>query len=85
MAEIGAVYDARRRRAPWPTSSPPQHRRTRARPGPVATNKWSCASVVTTPAAVIAHTFDEAERATQHRRAWFALVDGANHQIERIN
>ena len=54
-------------------------------PGPVATNKWLCASVVTTPAAVIARTFDEAERRDpKHRRAWVALVDGANHQIERI-
>ena len=54
-------------------------------PGPVATNKWLCASVVTNPAAVIKRVFDEAERRDpKHRRTWVALVDGANHQIERI-
>jgi hypothetical protein len=86
MAEIGAVYDA----APGPrtladilASAAPQGHEPA--PGPVATNKWLCASVVTTPAAVIARVFDEAQRRDpNHHRTWVALVDGANHQIERI-
>ena len=36
-------------------------------------------------AAVVAKLFDEAERRDPaHRRTWVALVDGNNHQIERI-
>jgi hypothetical protein len=86
MAEIGAVYDA----APVPrtvadilaSAAPEGYEPDR---GPVARNKWLCASVVTTPAAVIERVFDEAERRDpKHRRTWVALVDGANHQIERI-
>ena len=53
--------------------------------GPVARNKWLTASVVKAPAEVIKRVFDEAERRDpKHRRTWVALVDGANHQIERI-
>ena len=86
MAEIGAVYDAK----PAPrtvadilaSTAPEGHQPT---PGPVAANKWLCASIVTTPAAVIGRVFDEAERRDpKHRRTWVALVDGANHQIDRI-
>jgi hypothetical protein len=86
MAEIGAVYDA----TPAPRT-PADILRSAApegyepAPGPVATNKWLCASIVTTPAAVIRRVFEEAERRDpKHRRRWVALVDGANHQIERI-
>jgi hypothetical protein len=51
----------------------------------VKRNKWLCASVVTTPAVVIGRVFQEADRRDpKHRRTWVALVDGANHQIERI-
>ena len=86
MAEIGAVYDAAaapRTAADILASAAPEG--YEPAPGPVATNKWLCASVVTTPAAVIARVFDEAERRDpKRRRAWVALVDGANHQIERI-
>src|SRR5437764_304346 len=54
-------------------------------PGPVARNKWLTASIVKAPAAVIKRVFEEAERRDpKHRRRWVALVDGANHQIERI-
>ena len=86
MAEIGAVYDATP--APRtsadilassaPDSDPPA-------PGPVASNKWVCASVVRDAAVVIARVFDEAERRDpKHRRSWVALVDGNSHQIQRI-
>ena len=86
MAEIGAVYDA----TPAPRTSadilasaaPAGHEPA---PGPVATNKWLTASVVKTPAAVIERVFEEADRRDpKHRRTWVALVDGANHQIQRI-
>ena len=63
MAEIGAVYDATP--APraavdiLPSAAPEGYEPA---PGPVAANKWLCASVVTAPAAVIGRVFDEAER-----------------------
>jgi hypothetical protein len=86
MAEIGAVYDATpapRTAADILRSAAPEG--YEPAPGPVATNKWLCASIVTTPAAVIRRVFEEAERRDpKHRRSWVALVDGANHQIERI-
>ena len=86
MAEIGAVYDA----TPAPRTAADILACTAPEgyepaPGPVARNKWLCASVVTTPAAVIARTFEEADRRDpEHTRTWVALVDGAIHQIERI-
>ena len=86
MAEIGAVYDAKpapRTPADILTSAQPEG--YEPAPGPVARNKWLTASIVNAPAEVIKRTFDEAERRDpKHRRTWVALVDGANHQIERI-
>jgi hypothetical protein len=86
MAEIGAVYDttpAPRTPADILQSAAPEGHEPA--PGPVARNKWLTASVVTAPAAVIKRVFEEADRRDpNHRRTWVALVDGANHQIERI-
>jgi hypothetical protein len=86
MAEIGAVYDAKpapRTPADILTSAAPEG--YEPAPGPVAKNKWLTASIVNAPAEVIKRVFDEAERRDpKHRRTWVALVDGANHQIERI-
>jgi len=86
MAEIGAVYDAKpapRTPADILCSAAPE--RHEPEPGPVARNKWLTASIVKAPAEVIKRIFDEAERRdSKHRRTWVALVDGANHQIERI-
>ena len=86
MAEIGAVYDAKpapRTAADILTSAQPEG--YEPAPGPVATNKWLTASIVNAPAEVIKRVFDEAERRDpKHRRTWVALVDGANHQIDRI-
>ena len=43
------------------------------------------ARIVYAPAEAIRRVFDEAQRRDpKHRRTWIALVDGANHQIERI-
>jgi len=86
MAEVGAVYDITPRpRTPidiFPTTSddgaPPT-------PSPLTTNKWLVASVVEGAAAVVDQIFVEAgRRDPTHTRTWIALVDGNNHQIERI-
>ena len=87
MAEIGAVYDATPApRTPADILASQAPERHEPAPGPVATNKWLTASVLKAPAAVIKRVFEEAERRDpRHRRRWVALVDGANHQIQRIN
>ena len=86
MAEIGAVYDAipaTRTAADILAHDRPAGEEPA--PGPVAANKWLTASIVKAPATVIARVFDEAQRRDpKHRRTWLALVDGANHQIQRI-
>ncbi|HSS75645.1 MAG TPA: ISKra4 family transposase [Thermoanaerobaculia bacterium] len=84
MAEIGAVYDA----VPAPrTPADILARDDGHEPaaGPVAANKWLTASIVKNTGTVIKHVFDEADRRDpKHRRTWVALVDGNNHQIQRI-
>jgi hypothetical protein len=86
MAEVGTVYDA----APAPRTAADvlpatDDQRATATPGPVAKNKWLTASVVNTAAEVVAEIFDEADRRDpDHKRDWVALVDGNNHQIDRI-
>lgn len=85
MAEVGGVYDA------TPAPRTPVDVLARSEKdgevalGPVADNKWLMASVVEDAAAVVGRIFDEAERRDPgHRRTWVVLVDGNNHQIERI-
>ena len=84
MATVGAVYDltpAPRRAADvlGPRDGPGRHRLARARA------KWVTASVVEDAAEVVGRVFDEAERRDPgQRRRWVALVDGNNHQIDRI-
>ena len=59
--------------------------RQHAQPGPTAHRKWLVASVVDDAAEVITQIFDEATRRDpDQRRCWVALVDGNNHQIQRI-
>ncbi len=54
-------------------------------PAPEAANKWVTASIVQDAATVVGRVFDEADRRDPgHRRSWVALVDGNNHQIDRI-
>ncbi len=49
-------------------------------------HKWVTASVVQDAATVIAKVFDQAQRRDpNHARQWVALVDGNNHQIDRIH
>jgi len=55
-------------------------------PAPTAKSKWLTASVLDDAATVVTKMFDEADRRDpDHARAWVALVDGNNHQIDRIN
>jgi hypothetical protein len=85
MAEVGGVYDA----APAARTSvdvlASRAKGHKAAPAPVARNKWLVASVVEDAATVVSRIFDEAERRDPgHKRAWLVLVDGNNHQIDRI-
>ncbi|MGZ8801712.1 MAG: ISKra4 family transposase [Mycobacterium sp.] len=86
MAEVGAVYDLTPvPRCPADVLTSDKHDQDLP-PAPKAKNKWVTASVVDDAAAVIAAIFDQAERRDpDHARTWVALVDGNNHQIERIH
>jgi hypothetical protein len=97
LAEVGAVYDlhpvprqaadvlAGTEHGNDPGNDPSNDPRPAPQTRPRATNKWVTASVVDDAAEVIASVFAEAERRDpDHRRAWVALVDGNNHQIQRI-
>jgi hypothetical protein len=84
LAEVGAVYDL----TPVPRT-PADVLASKAGDDPPAAPKadakWVTASVVEDAATVIATVFDEAERRDpSHSRRWVALVDGNNHQIDRI-
>ncbi|MHB1919962.1 MAG: ISKra4 family transposase [Acidimicrobiales bacterium] len=87
MAEVGAVYDL----CPVPRSAADvlaskHDDGVSAPPAPKATGKWVTASVADDAAEVVTRVFDEAERRDpRHKRTWVALVDGNNHQIDRIN
>jgi len=84
LAEVGAVYDL------TPVARTPcdvldSKAGQTPSPAPKASAKWVTASVVDDAATVIATVFDEAERRDpSHARRWVALVDGNNHQIDRI-
>jgi len=85
LAEVGAVYDL----TPAPRSAgevmAPSEERDQPVAVPTAKNKWVTASVVDDAAEVLTGVFDEAERRDpQHQRTWVALVDGNNHQINRV-
>jgi hypothetical protein len=84
MAEVGTVYDA----VPavrTPADILPAADALEPAPGPRTTNKWLVASVIDNAADVVAQIFAEAARRDPtHARTWIALVDGNNHQINRI-
>jgi hypothetical protein len=85
IAEVGAVYDC----APAPRTSGDILAGGDAQPqraaGPKTRSKWLMASVVEDAAEVVARIFNEADRRDpERRRCWVALVDGNNHQIDRI-
>jgi len=86
MAELGAVYDATpAARSPTDILPATEQQHAEVAPGPVIANKWLTASIVEDAAGVVGQIFDEAQRRDpEHARAWIALVDGNNHQINRI-
>ncbi len=87
MAEVGAVYDlAPVARSAADVLASKHGDGASAPPAPKATGKWVTASVAEDAAEVVTRVFDEAERRDPgHKRCWVALVDGNNHQINRIN
>jgi hypothetical protein len=83
IAEVGAVYEVTP--APRTPADVLASTEEKTMPAPKAKNKWLIASVVEDAATVVQDIFDEAERRDpEHRRTWVALVDGNNHQIDRI-
>lgn len=84
MCEVAAVFDV--------TAAPrtiadilPEEPAQTTTPAPVTSGKWLHASVTDDAAAVIAAGFAEADRRDpDHTRTWIALVDGNQHQIDRI-
>jgi hypothetical protein len=83
MAEVGAVYDVTP--VPRRPADVLATREDEPVPSPKAKAKWLTASVVVDAAEVITRVFDQAERRDPaHARTWVALVDGNNHQIDRI-
>ena len=84
LAEVGTVYDLTPvRRTAADVMGP--HDDAQTPPAPKANNKWVTASVAEDATEVLATVFDEAERRDpEHKRTWVALVDGNNHQIDRI-
>jgi hypothetical protein len=87
IAEVGAVYDA----TPAPRTAvdilPADDADSQpATAPPRASCKWLTASVTADAAQVVGEVFDEAcRRDPDHARDWVALVDGNNHQIQRIS
>jgi len=86
MAEVACVYEVTPApRTPADILQGKQTDRQAATPAPKAKNKWLTASVSDDARAVITDMFNEADRRDpDHQRAWVALVDGNNHQIDRI-
>jgi hypothetical protein len=83
IAEVGAVYEINPvPRSPADVLAPTTEK---VLPAPKAKHKWLTASVVQDAATVVADIFEEAQRRDpDHQRQWVALVDGNNHQIDRI-
>ncbi|WP_328474611.1 hypothetical protein OHA21_15650 [Actinoplanes sp. NBC_00393] len=86
MAVVTAVYDAAPAvRGPADVMPAGATERADRRPGPRAVNRQVDASVVDSTAPMTTRLFDRAEqRDPQHLRRWIVLVDGNNHQIDRI-
>jgi hypothetical protein len=86
MATVASVYDLTPvPRTPADVMACDHDDDTHPTPAPTAKGKWLMASVVNDAAAVVDKMFDEAQRRDPtHTRTWIALVDGNNHQIDRI-
>jgi len=86
MAEVCAVYEVTpAERSAADILPADEHERQAAQPAPKAKHKWLSASVTEDASTIVADMFAEADRRDpEHQRAWIALVDGNNHQIDRI-
>jgi hypothetical protein len=86
MAVVTACYDAAPAvRDPADILPATPAERASRRPGPKAVNREVDASVVDSTTPMTRRLFDRAQqRDPQHRRRWIVLVDGNNHQIDRI-
>jgi hypothetical protein len=83
MAAVGTVYDTTPAARTVADIFPDDGHQPE--PGPKTKNKWLTASVVDDTATVVSQLFAEADRRDpNHKRTWVALVDGNNHQIDRI-
>lgn len=87
MAVVTACYDAAPAvRGPADILPTGVAERAARRPGPKAVNRELDASVVDSTIPMTTRLFDRAEkRDPKHRRRWIVLVDGNNHQIDRIH
>jgi hypothetical protein len=87
MAVVTAVYDAAPAiRCPADVMPTDATERATRRPGPKAVNREVDASIVDSTAPMTRRLFDRAQqRDPNHLRRWIVLVDGNNHQIDRIN
>jgi hypothetical protein len=86
MAEVAAVYELEPQpRTPADILPGDEAERQAQAPAPKAKNKWLSASVTDDAAEVVSEMFKEADRRDPaHKRSWVVLVDGNNHQINRI-
>ena len=86
IAEVTAVYEIKPvPRTPADVLPATEQERQAACDGPEAKHKWVSASVTDDAARMIERMFEEAQRRDpDHERQWVALVDGNNHQIDRI-
>ncbi len=86
MAVVTAVYDAIPAvRDPDDVLPATAAKRTTRRPGPTAVNREVDASLADSTTPMTRRMFDRAQqRDPQHQRRWIVLVDGNNHQIDRI-
>jgi hypothetical protein len=86
MAVVTACYDAAPAvRGPADILPTDAVERTARRPGPKARNRELNASVVDSTIPMTTRLFDRAQqRDAHHQRRWIVLVDGNNHQIDRV-
>jgi hypothetical protein len=86
MAVVTAVYDAAPAvRSPADVMPAGAIERAGRRPGPKAVNREVNASIVDSTTPMTTRLFDRAQqRDPHHLRRWIVLVDGNNHQIDRI-
>jgi len=87
MAVVTALYDAAPAvRDPADILPTGAAERVARRPGPKAANRELNASVADSTIAMTTRLFDRAQqRDPWHQRRWIVMVDGNNHQIDRVH